>query len=65
MSDLLLFSSVNSFWLLLPLVIAMSLVYNASRYESPSVILRRSARYCVNILIFMAVVLLFLYVVQP
>jgi hypothetical protein len=36
----------NIYWFVLPLVVAISLVYTASRYESWPVIWARSARLC-------------------
>ena len=42
---------------LLPLAAAVSLVWQASRYESPEVILKRSGRLFVQILVFMAIIL--------
>ncbi len=65
MSNLILFSTINYLWYAFPLAVVISLVYSASRYESPKVILRRSARLFVTILVFMALVLAFLFVVQP
>ena len=38
------------YWLILPLVVAISLVYTASRYESWPVIWMRSIRLCLWIL---------------
>ena len=43
-------------WYLLPLAVAVSLVYSATRFEYPPQILRRSARLLVTILVSMAVV---------
>jgi len=40
----------NVYWLMLPLVVAISLVYTASRYESWRVIWARSIRLCLWIL---------------
>ncbi len=40
----------NIYWLILPLVVAISLVYTASRYESWPVIWARSTRLCLWIL---------------
>ena len=48
---------MNITWYLLPLAAAISLVWNASRYESTSLILKRSGRMFVQILIFMAIIL--------
>jgi len=43
-------------WYLLPLAVAVSLVYSATRFEHPPQILRRSARLLVTILVSMAAV---------
>ncbi len=43
-------SSVQVYWLVLPLVAAISLVYSASRYESWPLIWSRSLRLCLQIL---------------
>jgi hypothetical protein len=51
---------INRFWFLLPLIVIVSVVYSASRYESPGKILRRSAKLCLQITGFMAVVLVVL-----
>lgn len=48
---------MNITWYLLPLAAAISLVWNASRYESTELILRRSLRMFLQILIFMAIIL--------
>ena len=45
---------------LIPLVVIISLVYSASRYESPERILKRAFKVSLQILGFMAVVLLVL-----
>ena len=47
-------SSINVYWFVLPLAIAISLVYTASRYESWTRILRHAARLCATILGLMA-----------
>jgi len=65
MSNLILLATINYLWYAFPLAVVVSLVYSASRYESPKIILRRSGRLFVTILIFMSLVLGFLYVVQP
>lgn len=44
-------------WFLLPLVVIVSLVYSASRYESPGRILRRAGRLGLQIAGFMTVIL--------
>jgi hypothetical protein len=56
------FAAMNATWWLLPLVVTISLVYNASRYELPEKILRRSLKMGLAISAFMggALVLLFL-----
>jgi hypothetical protein len=46
----------NKMWLLLPLVVVVSLVYSASRYEHPRRILHKSARLFLTIIGFMAIV---------
>jgi hypothetical protein len=43
-------ASVQIYWLVLPLVVAISLVYSASRYESWPQIWSRSFRLCLQIL---------------
>lgn len=53
MWDLLLLAEINKTWFLLPLALAISLVYQASRYELPEKILRRAARMFAWILGFM------------
>lgn len=52
---------INSTWLLLPLLTAVSLVYNATRYEHPERILRRSLRWCGLLLIFFGAAFLLLF----
>ena len=49
-------ANVNITWFLLPLAVAVSLVYSASRYELPERILRRAVRLFATILIFMGIV---------
>ena len=49
-------ATVHRTWFLVPLVIVVSLVYSASRYEMPDRILRRAARLSLTILGFMAAV---------
>lgn len=44
-------------WFLFPLIVIISLVYSASRYEAPERIIRRAGRLAVQITGFMAVVL--------
>ncbi|MBI3863669.1 MAG: hypothetical protein HY290_17405 [Planctomycetia bacterium] len=50
-------AALGRLWFLPPLIIIVSLVYSASRYESPGRIVRRAFRLCVQIAGFMAVVL--------
>lgn len=47
----------NVLWYIFPLAAVISLVYSASRFELTELILRRSGRLCLQILIFMGVVL--------
>lgn len=47
-------------WFALPLIVVISLVYNASRYESPAKILRRAGRMSLTITGFMLAVLIVL-----
>jgi hypothetical protein len=49
--------ALGRLWFLPPLIIIVSLVYSASRYEAPGRILWRASRLCVQIAGFMAVVL--------
>lgn len=51
---------MNVTWFLLPLAASVSLVWNCSRYESPEVILRRSGKMFLQILFFMAIILVVL-----
>jgi hypothetical protein len=48
---------LNRFWFLFPLILIISLVYSASRYETPGKIFRRTGKLCLQITSFMAVVL--------
>jgi hypothetical protein len=50
------FRSIHRTWFLIPLVIVVSLVYSASRYEMPERIIRRALRLFLTITSFMAVV---------
>ncbi len=52
-----LLAQANITWHLLPLAAAISLVYNASRYEAPARILQRSAKHFVMILLILAMIL--------
>ncbi|HTI50086.1 MAG TPA: hypothetical protein VL475_04015 [Planctomycetaceae bacterium] len=51
-------------WFALPLIVAISLVYSASRYEAPPVILRRAGRLSLTITGFMLAVLAVLVVLS-
>ena len=55
-------ANMNATWWLLPLVVTVSLVYNATRYELPERILQRSVKMALAITAFMggALVVLFL-----
>ena len=57
MTTWLLLAEVNKNLFLLPLAIAISLVYSASRYELPEKILRRALRLFVTIMLCMGAVL--------
>ena len=50
-------ASVGRLWFLLPLIVIVSLVYSASRYESPGRILRRAGRLGLQIAGFMTIIL--------
>lgn len=56
-----LMGDVNRFWYLVPLALAVSLAYTASRYELPDVILRRSWTFFWKTLAFMAAIFVVLY----
>lgn len=55
---------MNVTWHLVPMALVISLVYNASRYELPERIIRRSARWFVTILLFMCAIFSLLYVLS-
>jgi hypothetical protein len=55
-SLMLLASSTQMAWYLLPLAAAVSLVYSATRFEHPPQILRRASRLFITILVSMAAV---------
>lgn len=48
---------MNVTWFLLPMAAAVSLVWNASRYESTELIIKRSLRMFIQIVVFMAIIL--------
>ena len=49
--------TVGRLWFLLPLIVIVSLVYSASRYEAPERILSRAGRLGLQIAGFMTIVL--------
>lgn len=51
----------DQLWFLVPLALAVSLSYTASRYESREVILWRSASFFWKTLLFMAIIFAVLY----
>jgi hypothetical protein len=53
---MLLANGMHVAWYLLPLAVAVSLVYSATRFEYPPQILRRSVRLFLTILVSMAAV---------
>jgi len=53
----------NDMWYAIPLIVAVSLVYSATRHEDPREILRHAARIGVWIVGFMAVVLVVLLLI--
>ena len=59
-----LLAAQNVLWYLLPLAVAISLVYSASRFEQPERILRRAARLFLQILLFMGAVFAVLFVLS-
>lgn len=56
-SGLLAAAPLGRLWFLLPLIVIVSLVYSASRYESPGRILRRAGRLGLQIAGFMTIIL--------
>ena len=59
-----LFAQISVTWYLFPLALVISLVYSASRYELPERVLRRAGRLFVNIIVFMSVVFVILFVLS-
>jgi hypothetical protein len=57
-------SPIPRLWFLVPLVVVVSLVYSASRFESPERILYRAGRLCATILGFMALVFVILWLLS-
>ena len=62
LAQILLFAQVTATWYLLPLALAISLVYSASRYELPERILGRAIRLFLQIVGFMGAAFLVLWV---
>ena len=62
LAQVLLFAQVTATWYLLPLAMAISLVYSASRYELPERILGRAIRLFLQIAGFMGAAFLILWV---
>ena len=50
-------ANVNLMWYAVPLIVAISLVYSATRHEAMNVILVHSARLALTIALFMAVIM--------
>ena len=59
-----LLASQNVLWYLLPLALAISLVYSASRFEMPDRILHRAIRLFFQIVLFMGTVFAILFVLS-
>lgn len=59
--SILLAAQTNITWHLIPLAIAISLVYSASRYELPTRVLHRAARIFLTIILFMVAVFVILF----
>lgn len=59
-----LLADVNTTWYLIPLAMAISLVYSASRYELPERILRRAVRLFLQIIVCMGIVFGVLYLLS-
>lgn len=56
--------SVHRLWFLIPLIVVVSLVYSASRYESPRRILSKALRLSLTVVGFMTAVLAVLVVLS-
>lgn len=59
-----LLANQNVLWYLLPLAIAISLVYSASRFELPVRIMHRAIRLFLQIVLFMGAVFAVLFVLS-
>ena len=55
---------MNISWYLFPLAAAVSFVWTASRYESTELIIKRSLKLFGQIIFFMAMILIVLYVLS-
>jgi len=64
MIDSLVLSQINATWHLIPLALAISLVYSASRYELPERILGRAIRLFLQIIGFMVAAFIVLWVLS-
>lgn len=62
--NLLLLAEINSHWYLPPLVVAISLVYSATRFEDWRLIFSHAARWALYILSFLAGAYVLLYLVS-
>ena len=59
-----LLAAQNLLWYLLPLALAVSLVYSASRFELPERILNRATRLFLQIILFMGTIFAILFVLS-
>jgi heme/copper-type cytochrome/quinol oxidase subunit 2 len=59
-----LIAQINQMWYALPLVVAVSLVYSATRHEEMRPILEHAFRLAWSIFVFMGVILLVLWVIS-
>lgn len=59
-----LLAAQNVLWYLLPLAVAISLVYSASRFELPERIIQRATRLFLQIVLFMGAIFAFLFVLS-
>ena len=55
---------INVYWYMIPLVVAISLVYAASRHESWSIIWRHAAQLCGKILLALAITTVILLLIN-
>lgn len=60
----LLTGDINRFWWLVPLALAVSLAYNASRYEMTEVIIQRAASFFWKTLAFLGAIFVVLYLMS-